>query len=95
MKVPVCIRDKYVLYLEWCQNYLWFHTDVFEWDKTIKKSFVEDLNKVQSLLPLPLLALVKEEDKKLHKFGKVLGWTPTNQINLNDGSKATIYSWSK
>ena len=87
MKTPVCIRDKYVLYLEWWGNHLWFHTDVFSWNKNVKKHFVEDLNSVQSLLPLPLLALVKEDDKKLHKFGKVLGWKPSNQIILNDGSK--------
>lgn len=95
MKVPVCIRDRYVVYLEWFNNYLWLHADVSKWTKTTKKELVCDLDTLQSLLPLPLVALVKEEDKKLEKFIKLVGLKPAMKINLNDGSSATVFSWRK
>lgn len=94
-KVPVVIRDEYIMYLEWFDNYLWFHTDIFKWTAKIKQVFIKDLNTVQSLLPLPLVAMVQEDNPKLAKFGTKLGWIKGNQIMLNNGSKATIYSWSK
>lgn len=95
MKIPVCIKPEYVIYLEWFDNHIWIHTDVFNWNKKVKKNFLKDVETVQSLLPLPLVALVKEEDYKLYKFANLVGFKPTMKINLNDGSKATIFSWSK
>lgn len=101
MKTPVVIRDDYVMYLEWFNSFLWFHTDVFKWNKTIKKEFTKDLNTLQSLLPLPLKAMVKEDQQKLAKFGETVGWYKEQQMILNDGSTAFMYSykvadsWSK
>lgn len=95
MKVPVCIRDNYIIFLEWFDGWLWFHTDVKQWSKSIKKNFIEDTNKIQSLLPLPLVALVKEEDKKLAKFGESLGWEKHKTISLENNLKAHIYNWRK
>lgn len=95
MKTPVVIRDSYVMYLEWFNNYLWFHTDVFKWTSSIKEKFIEDLNTLQSLLPLPLKAMVKEDQQKLAKFGETVGWYKEQEMILIDGSKAFMYSWSK
>ena len=95
MKIPVCVRQYYVFYLELYENYLWFHTDIFKWSSSVKKNFIEDVNTLQSLLPLPLLALVTEDNKKLAKFAKLTGWKHMKNLILNDGSKASIFSWSK
>ena len=94
VKTPVLIRPEYVMYLEFWDNYLWFHTDVFKWTVKIKQRFTEDLKTLQSLLPLPLMALVTEDNKKLAKFGEQVGWTKKEMIMLNNGSKAYIYNWS-
>ena len=83
------------MYLEWFDNYLWFHTDIVKWTGKIKQKFIEDLNTLQSLLPLPLVALVKEDNPKLAKFGTSIGWIKGNQIMLNDGSKGFIYAFKR
>ena len=94
VKTPVVIRSEYVMYLEFWNNCLWFHTDVFKWTAKIKQRFTEDLKTLQSLLPLPLMALVTEDNNKLAKFGEQVGWTKKEMIMLNNGSKAYIYNWS-
>jgi hypothetical protein len=95
VKTPVVVRNSYVMYLEFWDNQLWFHTDVLDWTSKIKQEFIEDLKTLQSLLPLPLIALVTEDNSKLAKFGEKVGWTKKETIMLNNGSKAYIYSWSK
>ena len=95
MKTPVVIRDNYIMYLEWFDNYLWFHTEISKWTKGVKREFVKDLKTLQSLLPNPLVALVVEDNNKLAKFGITLGWVKGNKVMLNNGSQAYIYSWSK
>jgi hypothetical protein len=95
VKTPVVIRPEYVMYLEFWNNYLWFHTDVFKWTSKIKQRFIEDLNTLQTLLPSPLVALVTEDNRKLIKFCDVSGWKRDSMIMLNNGSKAYTYIWSK
>lgn len=94
MKTPVVIRDHYVMYLEWWDGWLWFHTDVHKWNKTIKQEFIKDLDTLQSLLPLPLIALVEEDNNKLAKFGLAIGWKKGTQTMTNNGT-AYIYEWRK
>jgi hypothetical protein len=96
MKTPVVIRDDYVMYLEWFDSNLWFHTDILKWTANIKQKFIKDLNTLQSLISLPLVALVEEDNNKLAKFGTSIGWIKGNQImTLNNGATAHIYHWSK
>lgn len=95
MKTPVVIRPLYVMYLEFWDNHLWFHTDIFKWTAKVKQEFIKDLNTLQSLLPQPLIALVTEDNEKLAKFGASTGWIKGNQIMLNNGASAHIYIWSK
>jgi len=94
-KVPVVIRDNYVMYLEFYENLLWFHTDVKKWNSKVKKQFLEDLNLLQYLVNVPLMAYVENSNTKLAKFGKVLGWEKNSDVMLENGEKATIFIWSK
>ena len=94
-KVPVVVRNDYVMYLEFYDNLLWFHTDVKKWTNKVKQKFVEDLNLLQYLVGTPLVALVQEDNYKLAKFGKATGWEISSSVQLNNGKQANIYIWSK
>ena len=94
-KIPVIKRDKYVMYLELFNGVLWFHTDIFSWTKEIKKSFINDLETISKSVMLPVKALVNDNNKKLAKFGLVTHWEKEEQIVLNNGDTAHIYSWSR
>lgn len=93
MKTPVVIRDHYVMYLEWFNGFLWFHTDVFKWNKTVKKEFMKDLATLQSLSPLPFKAMVQQGQDKLAKFGISVGWQKERTMPLKDGSEASMYTF--
>jgi hypothetical protein len=82
------------MYLELFEGMLWFHTDVHKWTPTIKTKYLEDLNLLQQLVGIPLVALVEEENIKLAKFGKSVGWTKMNQLNINN-KKYDVYTRSK
>jgi hypothetical protein len=83
------------MYLEYFANMHWFHTDVFKWNKEVKKKFLEDLNLLQYLVGTPLVALVEEDNTKLAKFGKSTGWKLEQPLRLDNGQLGYIYSWSK
>lgn len=91
-KVPVVIRNDYVMYLEFFDNCLWFHTDILKWTSEVKKRYKEDLSKLEDLVSVPLMALIKEDNHKLAKFAKTFNWHSKGQIMLNDGSKGFIYA---
>lgn len=91
-KVPVVIRGDYVMYLELFDNLLWFHTDIMRWTSEVKKRYKEDLSKLEDLVSIPLMALIKEDNHKLAKFAKTFNWQQKGQIMLNDGSKGFIYA---
>lgn len=94
MKVPVVIRVDYTMYLESYADMLWFHTDVRKWSSEVKTRFLEDLNLLQYLVDVPLVALVEEDNKKLAKFGEVTGWKVIDQMNLNNGKVGYVYTRS-
>ena len=94
-KLPIVVRDDYVMYLEFAYNLLWFHTDVKKWSPRIKVKYVEDLNLLHYLTGIPIVAMVKEDNKKLAKFGELTGWEKKQDTILNSGEKAYIYMWSK
>lgn len=91
-KVPVVIRGDYVMYLEFFDNYLWFHIDIFKWSASVKKSCSRDLSKLKELTSVPLMALITEDNKKLKKFAECFKWHQKGQIMLNNGSKGYIYT---
>jgi len=94
MKVPVVLRDDYIMYLELHDAALWFHTDVHKWSQEVKKKYLEDLNLLQYLTNVPLLALVEEENTKLAKFGRLTGWDILKHIEVKN-KKYTIFIRSK
>lgn len=93
-KVPVVNRDDYTMYLELHDNLLWFHTDIRKWSSTVKTKFLEDLNLLQHLVTVPLVALSSDDNTKLLKFGKVIGFEYQQSIVGNDNKMYLIYSRS-
>ncbi len=94
-KVPVVNRPDYVMYLESFAGMLWFHSDVLKWSSSVKTKYLEDLNLLQYLVNIPLVALVEEDNIKLAKFGKVTGWNMINKVDLNNGKVGLVYTRSK
>jgi hypothetical protein len=93
-KVPVVVRDDYVLYLEFFAGMHWFHTDVFKWTPKVKKKYLEDLNLLQYLMSTPLVALIEKDNTKLAKFAKSIGFKMEQPLKLNNGQLGYIYSRS-
>jgi hypothetical protein len=94
LKVPVVNRQDYTMYLENFAGMLWFHTDVHKWSSEVKTKYIEDLNLLQHLVNMPLVALVEEDNKKLAKFGEVTGWKVIDKMNLNNGKVGYVYTRS-
>lgn len=94
VKVPIVIRDDYIMYLELHDNMLWFHTDIKKWSSTVKTKFLEDLNLLQHLTSVPIFALVAQDNKKLQKFGDVIGFTQIQPYLGQDNQMYFIYSRS-
>lgn len=94
IKVPVVNKDDYTMYLELCQGMLWFHTDVHKWSKEIKKKYLKDLDLLQDLVNVPLVALVEEDNTKLAKFGETTGWYKLDKLLINN-EKYDVYTRSK
>jgi hypothetical protein len=94
VKTPVVQRNDYVMYLEFFAGMHWFHTDVHKWSNKIKSKYLEDLNLLQYLVDVPLVALVEEDNKKLAKFGEVTGWKVIDKMNLNNGKVGLVYARS-
>lgn len=94
MKIPVVNRVDYTMYLENFAGMLWFHTDVRKWSNKIKTKYLEDLNLLQYLVNVPIVALVEEDNTKLAKFGEVTGWKVVEQMNLNNGKVGFVYTRS-
>lgn len=91
-KVPVVLRDDYIMYLELFDNHLWLHTDIAKWTADVKKRYIKDLSRLEDLVGVPIMALIKEDNHKLTKFAKTVNWKAKGQIMLNDGSKGFIYA---
>jgi hypothetical protein len=72
------------MYLELYEGMLWFHTDVRKWTAEIKKEYLKDLDLLQYLVAIPLVALVAKDNTKLAKFGKSTGWSKFNKVMFNN-----------
>jgi len=95
MKVPVVIRVDYIMYLEFFEGMLWFHTDIHKWTPKIKVKYLEDLNLLQYLTNCPFVAMINQRNKKLSKFAKVIGFKYEQPFLGNDKQMYDIYSRSK
>jgi hypothetical protein len=92
MKVPVVNRRDYTMYLEFYSNMLWFHTDVYKWTLEIKVKFLKDLDTLQTLVNVPLVALI--DNDKLVKFAEVIGFKYEQPFKGTDNEIYQIYSRS-
>ena len=93
-KVPVVIREDYTMLLELHNNLIWFHTDVRKWTPAIKTKYLEDLNLLQHLVSVPLVAIAHTDNKKLVKFGKSIGFEFQQDVIGQDKQMYHIYSRS-
>ncbi len=93
-KVPVVIREDYTMLLELHADLIWFHTDVRKWTPTVKAKYLEDLNLLQHLVSIPLVALVENGNTKLAKFGKSIGFEFKQDFIGQDKQMYHIYSRS-
>ena len=93
-KVPVVIREDYTMLLELHDNFIWFHTDVRKWTPTVKAKYLEDLNLLQHLVAIPLVALVENGNTKLAKFSKTIGFEFKQDTIGQDNKMYHIYSRS-
>jgi hypothetical protein len=91
-KVPVCIREDYILYLEFFKGNLWIHVEIKRWSAGVKKDGLKNFALLRNLIGKPISALIREDDIKLARFAKSFGWSEKCQISLLDGSKAFIYT---
>ena len=87
------MKDNYIIYFEFFNNLMWFHTDVFKWSARVKREYLRDLQIVRSLINIPLLAFVEEENVKLNKFAKSIGMEQMQEVVSKDGALAHIYCW--
>jgi len=94
VKTPVVQRRDYVMYLEFFAGMHWFHTDVHKWSSEVKTKYLEDLNLLQYLVNIPLVAMVEEDNKKLAKFAEIIGMRVLDKMNLNNGKVGYVYARS-
>jgi len=83
------------MYLEFFAGMHWFHTDVFNWTPKVKKKYLEDLNLLQYLVSTPLVAIIEEDNTKLAKFAKSIGFKMEQPLKLNNGQLGYIFSRSR
>ena len=87
------MKDNYIMYFEFFNNLMWFHTDVFKWSAKVKREFLKDLQIVRGLINIPLLAFIEEENVKLGRFSKTIGMEKMQEVVSKDGAVAYIYCW--
>jgi len=92
MKVPVVLRDDYTMFLEFFEGMLWFHTDVHKWTNEVKRNFIKDLDTLQTLVNVPLVALIY--NIKLAKFVELIGFKYEQPFKGRDNEIYQIYSRS-
>ena len=80
--------------LELHNDLIWFHTDVRKWTPAVKTKYLEDLNLLQHLVSVPLVAFIEKTNTKLEKFSKTIGFKFTQPFLGQDNKMYHIYSRS-
>jgi hypothetical protein len=94
IKMPIVNKKHYTMYLELFNGLLWFHTDIHEWTPSIKTSFIKDLDTLQYLIEIPLVAISRVSNKKLIKFGESIGFKYKRDFLGQDKHMYVIYTRS-
>lgn len=84
-KVPVCVREDYIIYIERVGLANWMHADVVKWSPKVFREFNKDLDAIFDLHGGPMFILVDKENKKLQKFGKMFSFWPYAEMQCSDG----------
>jgi hypothetical protein len=75
-KTPVCVRKEYTIYIELVEmTYLFVHSDVHKWDRSVKPCYIRDMSTLASLSDIALLVYVDKANSKLKKFTELNGCT--------------------
>ena len=80
------------MYLENFSGMLWFHADVRKWSSEVKKHFIKDLNTLQTLVSIPLVAMI--DNTKLAKFARSIGFKYEQPLIGANNEIYEIYSRS-
>jgi hypothetical protein len=94
MKIPIVIRQDYILYLEYFNNLFFLHTDVYRWSSEVKKHYLRELNQLQNLLNTDIYGVVEDWNNKLGKFGEKIGFKYLKDLQGNDGNLYKVYKRS-
>lgn len=91
-RVPVVRRNEYTIWLENYKNVANFiHADVYTYNKTVKREFGEDLDRLMDLHQHPLYVLVEKQNYKLKKFMSFYGLTLDHNPLCDDGIQREVY----
>lgn len=74
MKTPFAFTPFYTLYLESYNNNSFIHCDCLKWNKSIKESLIDDVEKFVTIHRKPIFAIHEIADLKHLKFLKILGF---------------------
>jgi hypothetical protein len=94
IKLPVVNKNDYTMHIELFNGLFWFHTDIRKWTATVKDSFIKDLDLLQYLIEIPLIAMSRVSNKKLIKFGESIGFKYKQDFLGKDNHMYVIYTRS-
>ena len=94
IKLPVVNKTDYTMHIELFNGLFWFHTDIRKWTAETKNSFIKDLDLLQYLIEIPLVAMSRVSNKKLIKFGESIGFKYKKDFLGKDNQMYVIYTRS-
>ena len=92
MKRVVLSNDNYEMFIEMHEGCWFFHVDVYKWTPEVKKSYLEDIEKVHQVFQ-PLFAIPEDTGDKMEKFGKVTGFKVIGHHTCVDGVERKVFQY--
>jgi len=89
-KVPICIRDDYVIYLEQVRGASIIHCNVHRWTARVKEALSVSFKVVQILHGGPLFALHEAGDIKHLKFLHLFNFRPIGASYMDSSNGRII-----
>lgn len=87
LKVPVCRRENYVIFLECYQGQLVGHMDVLKWGPETLRAIQRDVDAIMSLTGAPVSLLHDPADAKHLKFCRAIGFHPAYETTGHGGRR--------